>query len=135
MGFVPRFHFWQNRQEKSLWGYFRKKKGHYSLQKQGVKKNRKIAVLKKGFVHGFGQKMGFFPRFHRWQNREGKSLCRYSRKKKRLSRLYNQGVKQKKEENWPFFQRGLVHGFAQKMTFFPRFYSWQNRHWNKKTPF
>ena len=78
--------------------------------------------------------MGFFPRFHRWQNREGKSLCRYSRKKKRLSRLYNQGVK-KKEENWPFLQRGLVHAFAQKMTFFPRFYLWQNRHWNKKTPF
>ena len=63
-----------------------------------------------------------------------KSLCRYCRKKKRLSRLYNQGVK-KKKRNWPFFQRGLVHGFAQKMTFFPRFYLWQNTHWNKKNAF
>ena len=42
VGFVPRFHFWQNRQEKSLWRYFRKKKGLYSLQKQGVKKIEKL---------------------------------------------------------------------------------------------
>ena len=132
--FFPPFYFWQNRQEKSLCRYFRKKKGLYSLQKQGVKKS-KNCLFKKAFGHGFGPKMGFFQRFNRWQNREGKSLCRYSRKKKDLSRLYNQGVKKKKKRNWPFFQRGLVHDFAQKMTFFPRFYLWQSRHWNNKTPF
>ena len=105
MGFVPRFHFWQNTQEKSLWRYFRKKKGLYSLQKQGVKKS-KNCLFKKAFGHGFGPKMGFFQRFNRWQNREGKSLCRYSRKKKGLSRLYNQGVKKKKKEIGLFFKGG-----------------------------
>ena len=48
-------------------------------------------------------------------------------KKKRLFRLYNKGVK-KKEEKFAFSQRGLVHGFAPKKRFFPRFYFWQNRH-------
>ena len=80
------------------------------------------------------KKWDFFPRFHRWQNREEKSLCRYSRKAERLSRLYNQGVKKKKEKV-AFFQRALVHGFAQKMRFFPRFYFSQNSHWKKITPF
>ena len=59
VGFVPRFHFWQNTQEKSLWRYFRKKKGLYSLQKQGVKKSQNC-LFKKAFGHGFGPKMGFF---------------------------------------------------------------------------
>ena len=60
MGFVPRFHFWQNRQEKSLWRYFRKKKSLYSLQKQGVNKNRTIAVLKKGSSMVSVKKWDFF---------------------------------------------------------------------------
>ena len=121
MGFVPRFHFWQNRQEKSLWRYFRKKKGLSRLQKQGVKKkNRKISLFKKGLVRGFGQKMGFFPRFHRWQNREEKSLCRYSRKAERLSRLYNQGVK-KKQGKSGLFSKGVSPWFCPKNEIFSTF--------------
>ena len=56
----------------------------YKNKKQ---KNRKIAVFPKGSVHSFGQQMGFFPPFYFWQKRQEKRLWRYSRKKKRLSRL------------------------------------------------
>ena len=121
--------------KKKAFGDILERKRPLQPTKTRSKKKSKNCLFKKGFVHGFGQKIGFFPRFHPQQNREGKSLCRYSRKKKRLSRLYNQGLKKKKEENWPFFQRELVHGFAPKKTFFLRFYLWQNRHRNKKTPF
>ena len=81
MGFVPRFHFWQNRQEKVFGDILERKKALLDY-KNKEKKNRKIGLFKKGFVNGFGQKMGYFPRFHCWQNREEKSLCLYSRKKK-----------------------------------------------------
>ena len=51
------------------------------------KRNRKIGFFPKGLVHGFGPKMGFFPPFYFRQIRQEKRLWRYSRKKKRLSRL------------------------------------------------
>ena len=54
--------------------------------------------------------------------------------KKRLSRLYNQGVK-KKRRKLAFFSKRVSPWFGRKNDIFPRFYLWQNRHWNKKTPF
>ena len=51
------------------------------------KRNQKIGFFPKGLVHGFGPKMGLFPPFYFWQSRQEKRLWRYSRKKKRLSRL------------------------------------------------
>ena len=48
-------------------------------------KNKKFK--KSGLTHGFGPKMAIFPTFFFRQYRPGKCLLRYSRAKKRLSRL------------------------------------------------
>ena len=58
-----------------------------SQKKKTKNKKQKIGIFQKGLVHGFGQKMGFFALFYFGQNRQEKSLSRYSRKKERLSRL------------------------------------------------
>ena len=55
-------------------------------------KNKKFKKLKnwhfsKGLTHAFGPKMAIFPSFFFSQYRLGKCLLRYSRTKKRLSRL------------------------------------------------
>ena len=58
---------------------------------QGIKtrspKSRKILIFPKGLTYGFGPKMAIFPTFLFRQYRPGKCLLRYSRTKKRLSRL------------------------------------------------
>ena len=43
----------------------------YKNKKQ-KKKNQKIGLFPQWLVHGFGPKMGFFPRFYVWQNRQEK---------------------------------------------------------------
>ena len=68
MGFFPPVYFWQNRQEKKNWGDILERKNAFLEYKKRCKKNRKIGLLKKGLVHGFDQKMGFFPPFYFWQN-------------------------------------------------------------------
>ena len=50
-------------------------------------KSRKIDIFYKGLTHGFGLIMAIFPTFFLKQYRPGKCLLRYSRTKKRLSRL------------------------------------------------
>ena len=46
-----------------------------------------IDIFRKGLTHGFGPKIAIFPTFFFRQYRPGKRLLRYSRAKKRLSRL------------------------------------------------
>ena len=53
----------------------------------------------------FGQKYVIFPDFNFWVNRPEKCVLRYSKRKKRLSRLYKQEVE--KLEKYGFFLRGL----------------------------
>ena len=50
-------------------------------------KSRKIDTFPTGLTHFFGPKMAIFPTFLYKQYRPGKSLLRYSRTKKRLSKL------------------------------------------------
>ena len=50
-------------------------------------KNRKIIIFSKGLTHGFGPKKAIFSQFFFGQQTQGKCLLRYSRTKKRLSRL------------------------------------------------
>ena len=50
-------------------------------------KKLKIAIFLKGLSHGFWTKMAIFPTSFFRQNRVGKCLLRYSRTKKRISRL------------------------------------------------
>ena len=58
----------------------------------------------------------FFPRFFR-QYRPNKCVLRYSRKKKRPSRL----IKSYKSRKIEIFPKGLVHGFGQKLAMFSIF--------------
>ena len=50
-------------------------------------KKWKNCIFQKGLTYGFGAKMALFQPFLLKQYRQGKCLLRYSRKKKRLSRL------------------------------------------------
>ena len=72
-------------------------------------KNKKFIKSKnwhfcKRLTYGFGPKMAIFPIFYLIQYRQGKRLLRYSRTKKRLSRLQKQEVH--KVEKFTFLQRG-----------------------------
>ena len=96
--------------KKKFFGDILKRKNAFLDYIKKKQKKLKNWPFPKGLVHGFGQKMGFFPPFHLWQNRQENSLWRYSRKKKRFSRLKNK--KQKKSKNWPF-PKGLIPGFGQ----------------------
>ena len=55
--------------------------------------DNKIGIFPKGLVHRFGRKVSIFSSFHLRQNRPGKYISRYSRKKNRLSRLKKEDVK------------------------------------------
>ena len=50
----------------------------------------------------------------------GKCLLRYSRKKKRLSRL--ESTRSSKNRKIDIFPKGLTYGFGQKMAIFPSFF-------------
>ena len=64
-----------------------RKKHLSSLQKKASSKSRNIDIFPNGQTHGFGPKMAIFPTFLFRQYRPGKCLLRYSRTKKRLSKL------------------------------------------------
>ena len=76
---------------------------------------RKIEIFLKGVVHGFGLKLAIFACFYFRQYRPEKCVSRYSRRKKRLSRLQKQKVK--KVENLRFFQRGQSMVLVQNWSF------------------
>ena len=65
------------------------------------------------------QKWPFFQLLFFRKYRPGKCLLRYSRTKKRLSRLYNQEIQ--KVEEVDIFPTGLRNGFGRKMTIYPTF--------------
>ena len=73
----------QYRPGKCLLRYCRPKKTPFQTLKTRSSKSRKIDIFPKGVNHRFGPKMAFF--FS--QYRPAKCLLRYSRTKKRLSRL------------------------------------------------
>ena len=55
--------------------------------KKTSSKSRKIDDFPSGLTHGFGAKMAIFPTLCFRQYRPGKYVLRYSRTKKRLSRV------------------------------------------------
>ena len=77
----------QNRPEKCVSRYSRKKKRFLRTIKIRSLKGRKFVFFAKGLVHDFGQKLAIFPPFYVRQHRPGKCVSRYSRKKKRVSTL------------------------------------------------
>ena len=79
--------FSQYRPGKCLLQYSRRKKTVFTAIKTRSLKSRKINIFPKGLTHGFAPKMAIFLIFFFWQYRPGKYRLRYSRTKKRLSRL------------------------------------------------
>ena len=69
-----------------------------------------MGKFQKGLVHGFGQKLAYFPTFY-FRLGLGRKMCfRYARKRKRVSTV----LKQEFEE-------------VKTLEFFPTFYFRQNR--------
>ena len=75
-------------------------------------------IFPKGLVHGSGQKLVIFPDFNFWVNRPEKCVLRYSKRKKRLSRLYKQEVGKLEKLD---FSKGVSRRFWSKIGNFSRF--------------
>ena len=81
-------------------------------------KSRKNGTFPKGLVHGFGQKLVIFPDFNFFINRPEKCVLRYSKRKKRLSRLYKQEVEKVEKLD---FSKGVSPWFRSKIGNFSTF--------------
>ena len=82
----------------------------YSVKTRSSKSG-KIDIFPKGLTDGFGLKIAMFSTFFLRQCSPGKCLLRYSRAKKRPSRLYKQEVQ--KVEKLTFF-KGVNPWFCSK---------------------
>ena len=84
-----------------------------------VQKVEKLRFFKKGLTHGFDRKIAIFPTFIFRQHRPEKCDLRYSRTKKRLSRLKK--TTRSKSRKIEIFAKELTYGFSPKMAIFPTF--------------
>ena len=110
MVFVQKWPFFQlfflgnKSQENVFYDIPKRKNAFLGFKKKKIKKSKKIYIFPKRLTHGFGPKIAIFLTFFFRKHRPGKCLLRYSRSKKRLSRLIKQ--KDQKVEKLKFFQRG-----------------------------
>ena len=74
-------------QENVFYDILERKNAFVGYKNKKFKKIEKVTFFQKGLTHGFGPKMAIFPDFFLTQYTLGKCLLRYSRTKKRLSRL------------------------------------------------
>ena len=92
-GFGPKianfqiFFFQAKQARKISFTIFQNEKTPFQAIKTRSTKSRKIDIFPKGLTHRFGPTMPFFFTCFFWQYRPGKYPLRYSRTKKRLSRL------------------------------------------------
>ena len=92
-GFGPKMAIFSNflfqpiQARKMSFMIFQKIKTPFQAIKTVSSNTRKIDIFLKGLTYGFGPKMAIFSTFFFRQNIQGKCLLRYSRTKKRLSRL------------------------------------------------
>ena len=82
-------------------------------------KSQKIYIFPKWLTDGFGPKMAILSNLFFLQYRPGKVLLRYSKTKKRLSRLKTHDIK--KSRKIPIYPKALTHGFGPKITIFQTF--------------
>ena len=87
MADFPTFFFQAIQARKMCFTIFQNEKTYFQAIKTRSSKSRKIDIFPKGLTHGFGPKMAIFSTFFFRQYRPGKCLLRYSRTKKRLTRL------------------------------------------------
>ena len=81
------FLFRHYRPGKCLLRYSRTRKRLSKLKKTKSTNIQKIDIFSNGLTNDFGPKMAIFPTFLFRQYRQGKCFLRYSRTKKRLSKL------------------------------------------------
>ena len=111
---------------------FQNEKTPFQAIKTRSSKSGKIHIFPKWLTHGFGQKMPL---------RLEKCLLRYSRTKRRLSRIIKK--RSSKSRKIYIFPKGLTHGFGPKMALFPTFFFQARKarkmsftiFQNEKTPF
>ena len=87
MAIYSSFFFSLYRPGKCLLRYYTTKKLLSRQQKQELQKVQKIDVFPKGLIHGYNKKWLFFQLFFFRQYSAGKCLLRYSRRRKRFSRI------------------------------------------------
>ena len=104
MAISPTFLFRQYRPGKCHLRYSRTKKTPFQALKKTTSKSPKFDSFPKGLTHRFSPKMVIFPTCLFRQYRPGKCLSRYSRTKKRLSKLQQQ--KFQEVEKLTFVQTG-----------------------------
>ena len=93
-----------------------KEKMPFQTKKNQKSKTSKNWDFSKKVSPWFGLKLSIFPSFYFRQNRPGKCVSRYSRKKKRVL----QATKRKSpiSRNFGIFKKGLIQGFDKKMAIF-----------------
>ena len=87
MAIFPTFFFQAKQTRKMSFTIFQSEKTPFQPIKKRSSKSRKIDIFAKGLTPGFGPKIAIFPIFFFRQYRPVKCFLRYSRAKKRLSRL------------------------------------------------
>ena len=115
----PPFNFRQNRAEKCVLRYSRRKNAFldYKDKKFTKSKNQDYSIGVSPWLLSKNGSFSIF--FHFRQNRPGKCFSRYSRKKNAFRDYKNKKFKESK--NWDFYRR-LVHGFCQNWQLFPVFF-------------
>ena len=79
--------FLGNIAQENVFYYILEGKNAFLGYKKKSSKRRKIDIFPKGLNHALAPKMAIFPTFFFGQYSPGKCVLRYSRRKKRLSRL------------------------------------------------
>ena len=103
LAFFPIF-FLRNIRQQHVFYDILEEENAFLGYKHKKSKKPKGDIYRKGLTHGFGPKMAIFSNFFFSQYRPGKYLLRYSRTKKRLSRLLKQ--EDQKVKKLTFVQRG-----------------------------
>ena len=106
-------------------GILERKKSFYAKKKTKKFKKSKNYNFSVEVSPWFWPKIVKFSSFYSRQNRPGKCVSRYCRKKKRL--LQTIKTRSLKSRKLVFFAKGLVHDFGQKLAIFPPFYVRQHR--------
>ena len=92
-GFCPKvdnfqtFFFKAIEARKLSFTIFQNKKRPFQAIITRSSKSRKIDIFLKALTHSYGPKQAILRKYFFWQHRPGKCLLRYSRRKKRLSKL------------------------------------------------
>ena len=86
LAIFPTFFFGNIGRENVFYKLLEEKTPLYAMKRK-CSKSWKIDIFPKGLTNGFGPKIAIFPTFFFRQYRPSKCLLRYSRRKKRLSRL------------------------------------------------